>query len=79
MKGTFANYFLPWASYAAQGREFLPHLTSTSFSTPQVFAKITKVIGFAGANSAAAPLLDAWIAADPIIQDCAMVPAAATL
>jgi putrescine transport system substrate-binding protein len=34
---------------------------------PRVIAKVSNFIGYANANTAAAPLLDASIAADPVI------------
>ena len=43
------------------------HLFINYLMTPQVIANISNFIGFANANSAASPLLDASIAADPII------------
>jgi putrescine transport system substrate-binding protein len=43
------------------------HLFINYLMTPQVIANISNFIGFANANSAAAPLLDASIAADPVI------------
>jgi putrescine transport system substrate-binding protein len=43
------------------------HLFINYLMTPRVIANISDFIGFANANSAASPLLDAAIAADPII------------
>jgi putrescine transport system substrate-binding protein len=43
------------------------HLFINYLMTPRVIANISNFIGFANANSAATPLLDAAIAADPII------------
>ena len=43
------------------------HLFINYLMNPQVIAKISNFIGFANANSAASPLLDATIVADPII------------
>lgn len=43
------------------------HLFINYLMTPRVIANISNFIGFANANSAASPLLDAAIAADPII------------
>jgi putrescine transport system substrate-binding protein len=43
------------------------HLFINYLMNPQVIANITNFIGFANANSAASPLLDASIAADPIV------------
>ena len=43
------------------------HLFIDYLMNPQVIAHITNFIGTANANSAAAPLLDASVAADPMI------------
>jgi putrescine transport system substrate-binding protein len=43
------------------------HLFINYLMTPQVIATISNFIGFANANSAASPLLDASIVADPIV------------
>jgi putrescine transport system substrate-binding protein len=43
------------------------HLFINYLMTPQVIANISNFIGFANANSAASPLLDATIVADSII------------
>jgi putrescine transport system substrate-binding protein len=43
------------------------HLFINYLMTPQVIANISNFIGFADANSAASPLLDASIVADPIV------------
>jgi len=43
------------------------HLFINYLMTPQVIANISNFIGFANANSAASPLLDASIVADPIV------------
>jgi len=43
------------------------HLFINYLMTPQAIANISNFIGFANANSAASPLLEASIAADPII------------
>jgi putrescine transport system substrate-binding protein len=43
------------------------HLFINYLMTPQVIADISNFIGFANANSAASPLLDASIVADPIV------------
>jgi putrescine transport system substrate-binding protein len=43
------------------------HLFLNYLMDPKVIANITNFIGFANANSAAAPLLDASIASDPIV------------
>jgi putrescine transport system substrate-binding protein len=43
------------------------HLFINYLMNPQVIATITNFIGFANANSAASPLLDASIASDPIV------------
>jgi putrescine transport system substrate-binding protein len=50
------------APNAANAYRFINYLM-----TPQVIANISNFIGFANANSAASPLLDASIAADPIV------------
>jgi putrescine transport system substrate-binding protein len=43
------------------------HLFINYLMTPQVIANISNFIGFANANSAASPLLDASIVADAIV------------
>ena len=50
------------APNAANAHRFINYLM-----TPQVIANISNFIGFANANSAATPLLDASIVADPIV------------
>jgi len=43
------------------------HLFLNYLMNPKVIADVTNFIGFADANSAATPLLDASIASDPIV------------